>query len=344
MTSPSARVRESAEFISSRAEHVLLSPAGLERTSVLLCSELESLSRGDTQLPKADIDPTGTEEQRVDWIFFISSLNFCFWVPGPGLYRVRFRGREYSGYRGFCAAVARAVAGGVPLYRPSFYSGLTEEALRELLQPEDGELPLCRDRARILREVGTVLCHAGGSFMPLLLSCEGSAQRLVSAVLDRFPSFRDEARSAHDPTRQVCFYKRAQILAADLWDHFGGEGPGRFRDISELTMFPDYRVPQVLHSLGAISYSQALLGALRAGQQLEAGSRMEQELRGVSVRCVEELRALMECRLGEEGLDTIRRNGWELNSVRLDFFLWRYSKREGAELSAPHHRTLTTFY
>ena len=192
--------------------------------------------------------------------------------------------------------------------------------------------------------MGTVLCQAGGSFLPLLLSCEGSGQRLVSAVLDRFPSFRDEARSAHDPGRQVCFYKRAQILVADLWHHFGGEGPGRFRDISELTMFPDYRVPQVLHSLGAISYSQALLEALRAGRQLEAGCRMEQELRGVSIRCVEELRGLVARRLGEGGLEAIRRNGWDLNSVSLDYFLWRYSKREGVELSAPHHRTLTTFY
>ena len=344
MTSPSARVRESAEFIASRAEHVRLDPAGLEGTAVLLSSELLSLSSRESEPPSADLDPSGTEEQRADWVFLISALNFCFWVPGGGLYRVRFRGRFYSGYRAFCAAVSRAVAAGVPLYRPSFYARLSDGELRELLRGEEGEIPLCPLRAQILREVGAELCAAGGSVLPLVLSCEGSGQRLVSEVLERFPSFRDDARSAHDPARRVCFYKRAQILVADLWHHFGGEGPGRFGDIGELTMFPDYRVPQVLQSLGALRYSPALLGDLTAGRELEAGGRMEQELRGVSVRCVDTLLELVMRRLGEEGQETARRNGWQLSCVNLDYFLWRYSKRDTVVLTLPHHRTVTTFY
>ena len=342
MTSPSARVRDSAEFIASRAEDVTLDPAGLASVARLLSSELLS-PRGE-QGAAGDTDPFGTEGDRTDWVFLISALNFCFWVPGPNLYRVRFRGRDYSGYRAFCAAVARAVGAGVPLYQPSFYSRVSESELRELLRPEEGEVPLCRERAQVLREVGTLLCQTGGSFLPLLLSCEGSGQRLVSAVLDLFPSFRDEARSAHDPTRQVCFYKRAQILVADLWNHFGGEGPGQFHDIGDLTMFPDYRVPQVLQSLGALRYSPSLLETLRAGLQLEAGGRVEQEVRGLSVRCVEELRGLVARKLGEEGLERARRNGWELNSVIIDYFLWHYSKRDTVELCLPHHRTITTFY
>ena len=36
-------------------------------------------------------------------------------------------------------------------------------------------------------------------------------------------------------------YKRAQILIADLWACFEGQGPGMFNDIDSITMFADYR-------------------------------------------------------------------------------------------------------
>jgi Potential Queuosine, Q, salvage protein family len=47
---------------------------------------------------------------------------------------------------------------------------------------------------------------------------------------------------------QVFLYKRAQILAADLWAAYGMidsiAHPYGLHDIAELTMFADYRVPQ----------------------------------------------------------------------------------------------------
>jgi hypothetical protein len=45
---------------------------------------------------------------------------------------------------------------------------------------------------------------------------------------------------------QIHFYKRGQILIKDIHGRFNGTGVGEFKDIDELTMFPDYRVPQVL--------------------------------------------------------------------------------------------------
>jgi hypothetical protein len=39
----------------------------------------------------------------------------------------------------------------------------------------------------------------------------------------------------------VSFYKRAQILIADIWGCFEGKGLGFFEDIDHLTMFADYR-------------------------------------------------------------------------------------------------------
>ena len=55
--------------------------------------------------------------------------------------------------------------------------------------------------------------------------------------------------------RLVHFYKRAQILVADLWAAFGCQTADNghfasFVDVGKLTMFADYRVPQILRHVG----------------------------------------------------------------------------------------------
>ena len=49
-----------------------------------------------------------------------------------------------------------------------------------------------------------------------------------------FPSFDDTHLFEGEKVR---FHKRAQILVADLWACFEGEGYGFFRDIDQVTMF-----------------------------------------------------------------------------------------------------------
>lgn len=63
----------------------------------------------------------------------------------------------------------------------------------------------------------------------------------------------------------MSFYKRAQILVADTWSVLEGKGDGSFDDISSLTIFADYRIPQVLVHLKAMKYSEKLMKKLREG-------------------------------------------------------------------------------
>lgn len=78
-------------------------------------------------------------------------------------------------------------------------------------------------------------------------------------MLENFPCFRDVADLEG---RRVAFLKRVQILVADIWGCFAGTGVGAFSDIDQLTMFADYRVPQVLVALGVMQYSAPLLERL----------------------------------------------------------------------------------
>lgn len=65
--------------------------------------------------------------------------------------------------------------------------------------------------------------------------------------------------------RKVAFYKRAQILVADTWSVLEGKGDGCFNDISRISVFADYRIPQVLVHLGAMRYSEELMNKLKKG-------------------------------------------------------------------------------
>jgi hypothetical protein len=59
---------------------------------------------------------------------------------------------------------------------------------------------------------------------------------------------------------RVHFYKRAQILVGDIWAAYGRPvdplHPYFFHDIAQLTMFADYRVPQILRHMGVLPAHQ----------------------------------------------------------------------------------------
>lgn len=74
----------------------------------------------------------------------------------------------------------------------------------------------------------------GCSFLRCIEEAGGSASALVNLIVDSFPCFRDQARYDRKVVR---FYKRAQILVADIWACFEAEGFGKFGDIDKITMF-----------------------------------------------------------------------------------------------------------
>lgn len=76
---------------------------------------------------------------------------------------------------------------------------------------------------------------------------------------------------------QVCFYKRSQILVADLWGALKDlpDSKNLFPDIDQITTFPDYRVPQILNQLNILEYSNELKYIIKEKKIIESGSEME---------------------------------------------------------------------
>ena len=140
-----------------------------------------------------------------------------------------------------------------------------------------GALPNIEERTERLRELGAALTNSfDGKAYNLVKSCDRSAVQFVRRVLQELPGFRDTAVL---DGRLVHFYKRAQILCGDIWAAFGrGKDPEScfsFLDIGELTMFADYRVPQLLHHLNVLKYEKDLEQQILSLSEIESGSRME---------------------------------------------------------------------
>lgn len=121
------------------------------------------------------------------------------------------------------------------------------------------------------------------SFTTVIEAAQGSAASLVNILARDFPCFRDEHLfEGEGRTKKIRLLKRAQILVADIWACFDGESWGKFQDIDKITMFADYRVPQILITFGALYCSPGVAAAIKAKQMIESGSRWEVQLRGRS--------------------------------------------------------------
>ena len=160
----------------------------------------------------------------------------------------------------------------------------------------------------------------------------------------------------HPSTSTVFFWKRAQILVAETWAAFSPRSdtdphPLFPRGISQLTMFADYRVPQILHHLRLLTYPPSLVRLLETRVELPSSTdgidatREEVAIRAASIVAVERIAAALRA----DG-----RAGSGVCSVLVDFFLWDLAKRievgedrvEGIKTQPmlPAHRTRCIWY
>ncbi|XP_045776240.1 queuosine salvage protein [Maniola jurtina] len=327
---------QSGEFISERSRHVKIHSEGIEK----LCDEiLSSLKDNKLQIPETNTDsihPNKDHPHAVDWVFVTDALNFCFWSRNKD---EQWTVDGHTGYFALEASLHRALKEGYDITNPEYYSKITQEDLKHIFRGDtDAEIPLFDQRIAVLHEVGTILIEKyNKTFETCVKEANKSAVKLLNIVVENFPCFCDEA--LYEGCK-VSLHKRAQILVADLWNFHDGNGWGEFHDIDKLTMFADYRVPQVLVYFGAMSYSDELMDKLRNDILLPSGSLEEVEIRGCSIHTIELLKQKLIDRITTDKL-----NVEVPNSSLLDYYLWCYRRKHATEMEKiPYHKTLGIYY
>ncbi|NXG92460.1 QSPP protein, partial [Stercorarius parasiticus] len=282
----------------------------------------------------------------VGWVFLVDTLNFSFWSQREEeKYLVKYKGKTYSGYWSLCAAVNRALDDGYKEFLPHIQSKSTLfqfEAVTPcpvITLPDKEPLPLSPAGPLQVLEG-----HYKVSLEPSLLQAEQpqlSQPVLIGEVLQPFDHLRGSPLDPFQQKKKVSFYKRAQILVADTWSVLEGKGDGFFDDISSLTIFADYRIPQVLVHLKAMKYSEELMKKLCEGLIFQSGDREEVEIRGCSIWCCALIcKHLLEL-YEKKGQDMHEK----INAVLLDYYLWDYARDHREEMKdVPFHRVRCIYY
>jgi len=349
--SDSLDVLEACRFVAERSENVRIDQEAVER----FCREL--VGQG-IEVPPWDFRHhffDGTE-RTVNWLLVLDGLNFCFWatrghaadfkgdfiwkekiaIEDKGVtsrwkelrWEIEYEGEKLRGYFALAASLKRAVEEGFPILEAEHLREISLSELRRIFRGR-GEIPLLEERLRILREIGEVLSRKyGGQACSLVEKARKRAVDLVRHLVEDFPSFRDEALYRGHLVR---FYKRAQIFVADLYWSFGGKGWGDLAGMEELTVFADYRLPQVLRQVGVLRYGPDLAKKVDGRDLLPAGGEEEVEIRANTVWAAELIRRSL------VGM------GVSLRAFELDSILWNMGQREEFR-ARPHHQVSTTFY
>lgn len=330
-------VLASAKFIASEAQDIHINDVKVDEVAERISSEMVGPNAYTSAAWSGhDLHPKTTDESTLNWIFTVDLLNFSFYSDidtiedskfNPDRFSITYKNEKYTGYWSLCAVINRALDKDIPITSPLFWLRASENELKAIFSTDTPEqFPMLHDRIRVLREAGRFLAdNYQGRIALLIQQSQNSAQIVIRKLTTGINSFNDVS-NYHG--QRVAFYKRAQIFVADVWAAFSGKYYGNFNDIDSLTMFADYRVPQLLENLGVLIYSANLRQKLL---NFEAPTSNEEcEIRGCVIYACELIRLSMANR------------GIERPVILIDFYLWDLAKT--ITFDVPHHRIRSVFY
>ena len=163
-----------------------------------------------------------------------------------------------------------------------------------------------------------------GNFSSLVTEANNDAMELLRLIVATFPSFDD---STTFEGKKVFFYKRAQLLVSDICQVFDGKGYGKLKNINELTVCADYKIPEMLRKLGILSYVPELAAKIANKVLIPKDSKEEIEIRANTIWAVEIIKQEIQKKISD------------IDSMHIGDHIWL--------ASGPikiYHRTLTTCY
>ena len=280
------RVREAAAWVAGRARSVAIEAGAIESYAAALPEAAEPSPPDPVTEPLE-----GGREERIAFVVCLDAINF-----GSGWWPTIRKRPERSGYFTIAAGMTERFRreGSWP---PSRLASVGRDEIAVALG-QDPQHPLMEHFAVALRDVGIhVRDEHGGSFERLVEAARGSAVAMAE-LLAGWQAFADTSEYER---RRVPFFKRAQIVAADLTRM----GLADFGDLDRLTAFADNLVPHVLRVDGVLRLDSALKAKIEAGDLLDHGSPEEVELRACAVHAVELLTSATDGRLAPSEIDAI---------------------------------------
>ncbi len=272
MNSVCEQVRTTCAWVAGRSRSVQIQADAIEAYA----SSLPAAAEAAPPDPATELTE-GDRESRAAFVICLDAINF-----GSGWWPTIRKRPGHSGYFTVAAGLTERFRDVGP-WSAAELRQLDPPTIATVLD-QDAEHPLMADYAAALRDVGEhVETDHGGSFSAVIDAAGGSAPALVD-LLAAWAAFADV--SNYDG-RDVPFFKRAQIAAADI----NRLGIATLGGLDRLTAFADNLVPHVLRVDGVLRLDSALEQRIEAEELLKHGSPEEVELRACAVHVIELLAA-----------------------------------------------------
>jgi Potential Queuosine, Q, salvage protein family len=261
-------VRAACAWVAGRARSVRIDEARLAEYA----AGLVQAAGDEAEEPPPEREP----EAAAAFAICMNAINF-----GSGWWPTIRKRRGLSGYGTMEAGVSERFDSAGPWSAEELVA-ITASEIAALVG-QDPEHPLMPQFAAALRDVGEhLLAEHGGRYLGVTAAAKSIPQ--LAAVLAGWDSFADVS-SYED--REVPFFKRAQLAAADLHRAGVADLPG----VERLTAFADNLVPHVLRVDGVLTLDSKLTARIEAEDLLAHGSPEEVELRACAVHAIELLAA-----------------------------------------------------
>ena len=267
-----------------------------------------------------------TDEEKLHFLFIFNALSFSYW--GEPKWAIEYKSKSYDGAWGMIVALGRGIEEGAALLDFNYCSKISKENFAHIVRGNT-EIPLLEERWKILQEIGTIMFNKyNGGANNLIDETRSDAQKLLDLITQNFPSFQDVSRYKG---KKVYFYKRAQLLVADIYQIFDGKSFGALTNIDKITACADYKLPQILRKLGILEYTTALAEKIDNKIEIPSNSPEEIEIRANNIWAVEFIK------------EEVKKRSPKIMSFEVNDHLW-LATQEKFDGDKPYHRTRTTAY
>ena len=185
------------------------------------------------------------------------------------------------------------------------------------------EIPLLKERYNCLVEMNSYLDSIGRDFYDEIKDIKVDIE-LLDYIVSNFSYFKDESTYEGEI---IYFYKRAQLIVSDIL-HVRKMLENIQVDYSNLLGCADYKIPQVMNSLGMLDYDYNLEYKLATRVEIEEGDPMEVEIRANDLVVIDYI---------YEKLDG------KVCRMDINDYIWLLGQ-DKSKINKNYHRTITIHY
>jgi hypothetical protein len=265
-------------------------------------------------------------DDELDYWFLCDSQAFCFWGY-THKWTISYQGMKMDGWWALMASMQRVLDNQLPIFEGKYLANLTNSQAVEIFAGQP-EIPLIQERIEILRKIGKQYIKSGIKFSEWLRIAPQDAVSLMLQIVELFPGFDDKANYNG---KKIYFYKKAQLLVADINHLYKKWHKPEIKGISRLIGEADYKIPALLRDLGLLIYTDKLASRIDHREELKPGSGEEVEIRANMLWIIQ----LM--------LDHLRSKYPQLTASELDRILW-FMSQDKSLIIHPYHLTKTVNY